>query len=92
MQNSYVQNGIVEWQERNGKNGVAEMDAGGCECLVYRIVHYPQPREIRIFQGYGYSHDYGTMFIVYFLHHALLHVSFRIMRYLTVSYTTDTIP
>ena len=30
---------------------------------------YQQPMEIRIFQGYGYSHDYGTMFIVYFLRH-----------------------
>lgn len=41
----------MEWHEWNGKNGMAEMEAGGLECLVYRIVHSPQAWEARIFKG-----------------------------------------
>ena len=34
---------LVEWQERNGKNGMAEMGARGWECLVYIIVPISSP-------------------------------------------------
>jgi len=42
---------FVEWHVRNGKSGMTEMDTRGWECLVYRIVRYPQPWEIRGFKG-----------------------------------------
>ena len=34
--------------KRNGKNGMASMEARGWECLAYRIVHSPKHWEIRI--------------------------------------------
>ena len=45
----YVRNGgmygmaYVEWDKWNGRNGMAEMEAGGWECLVYRIVYSSHP-------------------------------------------------
>lgn len=56
----------MEWHEWNGKNGMAEMEAGGLECLVYNSTLSTSLRG-KNFQRYGYSHDCGTMFILYFL-------------------------